>query len=31
MKQKARLYRAAGVVGSFMVVLQTIGAGEKWR
>jgi hypothetical protein len=30
MNQKARLYRLAGVVGALMVVLQAIGAGEKW-
>jgi hypothetical protein len=27
---KARLYRIATIVGALMVVVQAIGAGEKW-
>jgi hypothetical protein len=31
MNRKARLYRIAGVVGALMIVLESMGAGEKWR
>jgi hypothetical protein len=27
---KARLYRIAGLIGALMIVLEAIGAGEKW-
>jgi hypothetical protein len=30
MNRKARLYRIAGLVSALMVVIQAIGAGEKW-